>query len=193
VDAATLDELRRRYAEPHRHLHVWSHVAGLLAQAEEIAAAIADRPAFILAVLFHRAVFDRRIPDSGPRSVALMRERAGPTTPPARLMRAEALILALAKQEVPETRDVSLRGDAALLLDMDRAKLGAEPAAFDAHEAAHRAEYPHLKDDAYAAGRAAELRMLAWRERIYHTDRYYLAQERRARRNLDRLIARLGE
>jgi predicted metal-dependent HD superfamily phosphohydrolase len=193
VDAAILDELRRRYAEPHRHLHVWSHVAGLLAQAEEIAAAIADRPAFILAALFHRAVFDRRLPDSGPRSVALMREMAGPTTPPARLMRAEALILALAKQEVPETRDVSLRGDAALLLDMDRAPLGAEPAAFDAHEAAHRAEYPHLKDDAYAAGRAAELRMLAWRERIYHTDRYYLAQERRARRNLDRLIARLGE
>ena len=193
MDAAILDELRQRYAEPHRHLHVWPHVAGLLAQAEEIAAAIADRPAFILAVLFHRAVFDRRLPDSGPRSVALMREMAGPTTPAARLMRAEALILALAKQEVPETRDVSLRGDAALLLDMDRAKLGTEPAAFDTHEAAHRAEYPHLKEDAYAAGRAAELRMLAWRERIYHTDRYYLAQERRARRNLDRLIARLGE
>jgi predicted metal-dependent HD superfamily phosphohydrolase len=109
------------------------------------------------------------------------------------LLRAEALVMAIAKQEVPETPDVSLRGDAALLLDMDRAPLGAEPAAFDAHEAAHRAEYPHLKDDAYAAGRAAELRMLAWRDRIYHTDRYYLAQERRARRNIDRLIARLGD
>jgi predicted metal-dependent HD superfamily phosphohydrolase len=193
VDAAILDELRRRYAEPHRHLHVWSHVAGLLGQAEEIAAAIADRPAFILAVLFHRAVFDRRLPDSGPRSVALMCDLAGRATPPTRLLRAEALVMAIAKQEVPETPDVSLRGDAALLLDMDRAPLGAEPAAFDAHEAAHRAEYPHLKDDAYAAGRAAELRMLAWRDRIYHTDRYYLAQERRARRNIDKLIARLGE
>jgi predicted metal-dependent HD superfamily phosphohydrolase len=122
-----------------------------------------------------------------------MRDQAGRTTPPARLLRAEALVMAIAKQEVPETPDVSLRGDAALLLDMDRAPLGAEPAAFDAHEAAHRAEYPHLKDDAYAAGRAAELRMLAWRDRIYHTDRYYLAQERRARRNIDRLIARLGD
>ena len=193
MDAAILDELRQRYAEPHRHLHVWSHVAGLLAQAEDIAAAIADRPAFILAVLFHRAVFDRRLPDSGPRSVALMCDLAGRATPPTRLLRAEALVMAIAKQEVPETPDVSLRGDAALLLDMDRAPLGAEPAAFDAHEAAHRAEYPHLKDDAYAAGRAAELRMLAWRDRIYHTDRYYLAQERRARRNIDRLIARLGD
>jgi predicted metal-dependent HD superfamily phosphohydrolase len=193
VDAAILEELRRRYAEPHRRLHGWAHVARMLAEAEEIAAAIADRPAFILAVLFHRAVFDRRLPDSGPRSVALMCDLAGRTTPPARLLRAEALVMAIAKQEVPETPDVSLRGDAALLLDMDRAPLGAEPAAFDAHEAAHRAEYPHLKDDAYAAGRAAELRMLAWRDRIYHTDRYYLAQERRARRNIDKLIARLGE
>ena len=192
MDAAILDELRRRYAEPHRHLHVWAHVAGLLAQAEEVAAAIADRPAFILAVLFHRAVFDRRMPDAAPRSVALMRELAGRGTPAPRLARAEALVMALARQDLPETRDASLRGDTALLLDMDRLPLGGDPAAFAAHEAAHRAEYPHLTDDAYAAGRAAELRLLVWRERIYHTDRYFLAHERRARRNLEGLVARLG-
>ncbi len=192
MDAAILDELRRRYAEPHRHLHVWSHVARLLAEAEEIAAAIADRPAFILAALFHRAVFDRRSPDGAARSVALMRDLAGRITPAARLSRAEALVMALARQEPPVTRDPSLRGDAALLLDMDRAPLGADPAGFDAHEAAHRAEYAHMSDDAYAAGRAAELRLLLWRERIFHTDRYYLARERQARRNAERLLARLG-
>lgn len=192
MDAAILDELRRRYAEPHRHLHVWAHVARLLAEAEDIAAAIADRPAFILAALFHRAVFDRRSPDGAERSVALMRALAGRLAPPPRLDRAEALIMALARQELPATRDPSLRGDAALLLDMDRAPLGAEDAAFDAHEAAHRAEYAHMTDDGYAAGRAAELRLLLWRERVFHTDRYYLAQERRARRNVARLLARLG-
>lgn len=192
MDAAILEELRRRYAEPHRHLHVWSHVARLLAEAEEIAAAIADRPAFILAALFHRAVFDRRSPDGAERSVALMRDLARRTAPAARLSRAEALVMALGRQELPATRDPSLRGDAALLLDMDRAPLGADAAGFDAHEAAHRAEYAHMTDDVYAAGRAAELRLLLWRERIFHTDRYYLARERQARRNAERLLAQLG-
>jgi predicted metal-dependent HD superfamily phosphohydrolase len=193
VDAAILEELRRRYAEPHRRLHAWSHVARLLAEAEDLAAAVADRPAFILAALFHRAVFDRRSPDAAERSAALMRDLAGRIAPAGRLARAEALIMALARQELPPTRDASLRGDAALLLDMDRAPLGADQAAFDAHEAAHRAEYAHMSDDAYAAGRAAELRMLLWRERIFHTDRYYLARERPARRNAERLLSRLGD
>jgi predicted metal-dependent HD superfamily phosphohydrolase len=191
VDAAILEELRRRYAEPHRRLHGWSHVARMLADAEEIAAAIADRPAFILAVLFQRAVFDRARPDGAERSNALMRELAGPMLPQARLARAAALVSALASQDLPETQDASLRGDTALLLDMDRAPLGAGPAAFDAHAAAHRAEYTHMKDDTYAAGRAAELRLLLWRERLYHTDRYFLAHERQARRNITGLLARL--
>lgn len=193
MDPAILEELRRRYAEPHRHLHVWSHVARLLAEAEDIAAAVADRPAFILAALFHRAVFDRRRADAAERSVALMRELAGRGAPAARLARAEALIMALARQELPPTRDPSLRGDAALLLDMDRAPLGDDARAFDTHEAAHRAEYAHMTDDAYAAGRAAELRLLLWRERIFHTDRYFLARERQARRNAERLLTRLGD
>jgi predicted metal-dependent HD superfamily phosphohydrolase len=192
LNAAILDDLRRRYAEPHRHLHVWAHVASLLAQAEDVVGGIADRPAFIMAALFHRAVFDRRTPDGAERSVALMRDLAGRTTPPARLDRARALIMALASQDLPTTRDPSLRGDAALLLDMDRAPLGADPAAFDAHEAAHRAEYAHMTPDAYADGRAAELRMLLWRERIYHTDRYFLSRERRARRNLEELVSKLS-
>ena len=191
MDAVLLAELRRRYAEPHRHLHVWSHVAAMLAEAEEVAAAIADRPAFILAVLFQRAVFDRRSPDAAARSVALMRQMVGPAVPAARHARTEALVMALARQELPETRDASLRGDAALLLDMDRAPLGAGAAAFAAHEAAHRAEYAHLTDDAYAAGRAAEVRLWLWRDRIFHTDRYALARERAARRNLEGLLARL--
>ncbi len=191
MDAAILEELRRRYAEPHRRLHGWAHVARMLAEAEEIAAAIADRPAFILAVLFQRAVFDRARPDGAERSIALMRELAGPLLPQARLARAASLVSALTSQDLPATQDASLRGDAALLLDMDRAPLGAGPAAFDAHAAAHRAEYTHMKDDTYAAGRAAELRLLLWRDRLYHTDRYFLAHERQARRNITGLLARL--
>jgi predicted metal-dependent HD superfamily phosphohydrolase len=190
LDAGILAELQRRYAEPHRAWHRWPRVAEMLDRAEDVAAAIADRPAFILAVLFHRAVFDRRMADSAAQSVALMRQLV-PGMPRARLARAEALIQALARQDLPETRDPSLRGDAGLMLDMDRAVLGAPVAEFDAHEAAFRSEFTHLGDDAYAAGRSGALQMLLWRDRIYFTDRYYLEHERAARRNIGRLLKRL--
>jgi len=191
VDAALLSELQRRYAEPHRHAHCWPRVSAMLAEAEEVAQAIAERTAFVLAVLFHRAVFNRRIGNGGEQSAALMRRMLG-GAPERLLARAEALIMTVQRQELPDTTDPSLRGDAALLLDMDRAVLGAPAAAFAAHEAAYRAEYAHLGEDAYAAGRSAELRLLLWRDRIFLTDRYYLEHERRARRNITGLLERLG-
>ncbi len=186
-----MEELRRRYAEPHRALHDWSRVAELLSQAEELAGAVADRPAFILAVLFHKAVFDRQLPGGPERSAQLMHERLDASVHPATLTRAEHLIMALARGEIPNTGDASLRGDAALLLDMDLACLGAPAGAFAALERANRAEFRHLKDDAYRAGRAAQLRTLLWRERIYRTDRYFLAFERAARRNIAALLETL--
>ncbi len=186
-----MEELRRRHAEPHRALHDWSRVATLLAEAEELAGAVADRPAFILAILFHAAVFHRAEAHCAERSVALMRERLAATVHPATLDRAAALILAMARGEIPQTEDPSLRGDAALLLDIANATLAAPPAAFAAIEAANRQEFAHLPEDRYRAGRAAQLRTLLWRERLYRTDRYYLAHERAARANLEALLRRL--
>ncbi|WP_137178070.1 hypothetical protein [Roseomonas sp. AR75] len=191
MDPAILAELHRRYAEPHRAFHRWPRVAELLAQAEDVAAAIADRSAFILAVLFHKAVFDRREADCAKRSAALMREMLGKGVADWTLARAERLILALEAQKVPETRDVSLRGDAALLLDMDNAVLGTDAAEFDAYEAGYREEFAHLREDNYRLGRVAALQMLLWRERIFLTDRFYLPLEKRARRNVERLLTKL--
>ena len=67
-----------------------------------------------------------------------------------------------------------------------------EPAGrFAVHEAAYRREYVHLKDEIYAAGRAAALEMLLWQERVYLTDRFYLEREKPARRNIARAIEQL--
>jgi len=191
LTAALYDGLRARYGEPHRTVHSWSRVAEMLQMAEEVVNGIAGRTAFILAILFHRAVFDPRSADSGQRSVALMRETLGRSMPADVLDRAEALILALLRGGIPETDDPSLRGDAALLLDFDHAVLGSDPRRFAAHEAALRAEFPHLPEDRYAMARGTALRMMLWRERIFHTDRFFLERERRARRNIEEAITRL--
>ena len=77
LEPAVLSDLRGRYAEPHRSCHDWARVAEMLAMAEDLAHAIAERGAFIVAVLFHKSVFDRRLPDWAERSAALMRETLG--------------------------------------------------------------------------------------------------------------------
>ncbi len=192
LGSGVLAELRRRYTEPHRAYHTWDRIAEMLARAEEVVGGIAGRSPFILAVLFHNAVFDRRRADGPAESAAVMRRLLGGSLAAPALDRAEALILALGRQDIPETDDPSLRGDAALLLDMDHAVLGAEPARFAAYEAGYRQEYAHLSEDAYRDGRSSALQMLLWRERIYRTDRYYLERERRARRNIEDLVDRLS-
>src|SRR5690349_20375304 len=115
-------DLRWRYADPARSWHNWDRVAALLGMAEDLSHAVAERAPFILAVLYHAAVFDRRRHDWDAASVALM--RATLRLPAPVLDRAEALILAMARGALPAARDPSLRGDAALLLDMDNAVLG---------------------------------------------------------------------
>jgi predicted metal-dependent HD superfamily phosphohydrolase len=187
-----LAELRHRHEEPHRHHHRWARVAAMVAEAEEISHGIGDRPAFLLALLFHSAVFDRREPRSPEASVLLMRRRLGAVLAAPPLARAEALILAWARDTLPETGDPSLRADAALLLDMDNAVLGAPWPDFERYEEQNRAEYGHLPEDKYRDGRTATHRMLLWRERIYRTDRYFLRAERAARRNLERALASMG-
>ncbi|WP_164695041.1 HD domain-containing protein [Falsiroseomonas algicola] len=188
---AILADLRHRHAEPHRAWHDWNRVAGILAMAEEISAAIADKPAFIIATMFHSAVFDRAVPGQAEASIALMRRHLTPLMPPHMLDRAEVLIHAVTRQELPETDDPSLRGDACLLLDMDNAILGEPASRYDAYEAAIRREFAHLPDDRYEFGRIAALRMLLWRDRIYRTDRFYLEREKRARRNIEATLRRL--
>jgi predicted metal-dependent HD superfamily phosphohydrolase len=186
-----LADLRRRHAEPHRVHHVWAAVGERLALAEAVLNGIAQRPAFILAALFRTAVCDPRRGDNAAASAALMRQALAGSVPNSRLARATALILAAESGEAPETEDASLRGDAALLADIDAAILGAPPARYAAYEAALRQEAAHMKEDAWRAGRSAALQMLLWRDRLYRTDRFYLEHERQARRNIEGMIATL--
>jgi predicted metal-dependent HD superfamily phosphohydrolase len=191
LDAGLLAELRRRHDEPHRPPGAWAAMGERLALAEEVLNGIAGHRAFILAVLFRHAVQEPRRADNAERSIALMQALLGQRVPAAVLARAAALIGAAARGEVPETPDVSLRGDAALFLDIDLAVLGAPEARYEAHEAALRQEHAQMGEDAYAAARSAALQMLLWRDRLYRTDRFHLERERRARRNIERTIARL--
>jgi predicted metal-dependent HD superfamily phosphohydrolase len=188
---AILADLQHRHAEPHRAWHNWSRISAMLGMAEEVSHALADRPAFILAVMFHTAIFDRGVPDCAAQSIALLQRHLGRAMPPHMLARAEALIQAVLRQEPPDTDDPGLRADAALLLDLDNAPLGESAERYADYEAAIRREFAHLPEERYRMGRIAALQMLLWRSRLYLTDRFFLDREKRARRNIEAMLDRL--
>ena len=82
--------------------------------------------------------------------------------------------------------------DARLLVDVDLAILGADPQRFDESDQQIRAEYAHVPEDEFRAGRRRVLNGFLARPRMYSTEYFHSAFEQRARDNLARALARLA-
>lgn len=179
-------DLAARYAEPHRAYHTAAHVAEVLRWYDAIADDLGwhDGVAVYLAVVFHDAVYDPTRRDNEERSALLARDLVAAPD------RTLALIRLTAQHGALDA--AALDADAQLFLDSDTAILGAEPAAFDAYDAAIRREYAHVPDDAYRAGRGAFLRALHDRPRIFLSDYFHARLDLAARDNLHRALARLA-
>jgi predicted metal-dependent HD superfamily phosphohydrolase len=187
-----------RYSEPHRAYHDLAHIAELLRWFDVVGDAVGwDAPRDVyLAILFHDAIYDPRARDNEARSAELALAH-GATPRAAELIRLTARHGALGQADVDR--------DAAHFLDADTAILGAEPAAFDAYDAAIAVEYAselpgeqvpsghaHVPPDAYRAGRRAFLEQMARRPRLFLSDFFHARLDAAARANLARALARLA-
>ncbi len=178
------DQLRSRYAEPHRVYHTLDHIQDCLQQFDA-ARFLAGRPAEVeVAIWFHDAIYDPRKPDNEERS-AWWAERAlsEAGVPPLTPQRVRDLIVVTDHNILPDGRDASL------LVDIDLSILGRAPADFDEYERKIRGEYAWLPVEAYREGRAAILRRFLARKPIYQTGHFYRLFEEQARRNLERSLA----
>src|SRR5262245_26653393 len=113
LDETVMADLRRRYGEPHRAYHDWSHIAAMLGLADAVHHLIREPRAFHLAILFHDAVYDPRASDNERRSAELMRAHLGGSEDPKTLDRAQALIVATEKHSLPSAADADLLSDIA--------------------------------------------------------------------------------
>jgi predicted metal-dependent HD superfamily phosphohydrolase len=184
VNGGLMNQLVAAYSERQRHYHTLQHLRECLAQFDA-AAMLARRPAEVeLALWFHDAVYDPQRSDNEERSADWARASVlAAGCGAAAAERVAALVLAT-KTHVAPADDV----DAALLLDVDLAILGAAPARFADYERQIRAEYAHVPDAEFRAGRARVLRGFLDRERIYVTEAFHDALEARARENLLRSL-----
>ncbi len=180
VDAWGRD-LLALWRQPHRRYHDALHLTEVLDRVDLLARHAADLDAVRLAAWTHDAVYD-------PRAAAGANETAS----------ADVAREALADLAHPAVREVvrlvlltathDAGGDdpdGQVLCDADLGVLAAGDERYARYAAGVRAEYAHVPDDAFAAGRSAVLEQLLAHDRLFATATAYELWERRARANVE--------
>jgi predicted metal-dependent HD superfamily phosphohydrolase len=177
------EQLLQAYSEPQRHYHTLQHLAECL-QLQSESAHLAQHPAeMAIALWFHDAVYDVKAHDNEARSAdwAVTTLQAAGVSAEVQA-RAHALIMATEHTTAP------LAGDAALLVDIDLAILGATPARFAEYERQIRQEYAWVPEDVFVEKRRAVLRSFMSRPHIYSTTFFHQMFETPARVNLQKTL-----
>jgi predicted metal-dependent HD superfamily phosphohydrolase len=171
------EALIRAWDEPQRRYHDQSHLIWLLDEADRRAPLIRDRAFVGYAIWFHDAVYQPGEPDNEKLSADWARTSL---THDPDLAERVARVIEMTKKH----HEGDAEGDAALFLDMDIAILGAPWEAYCAYAAGIRAEYPHIGDSAFAAGRGAFLAKQLEHARTFRTDLYEAQLGETARANM---------
>jgi predicted metal-dependent HD superfamily phosphohydrolase len=184
IPGGLFNQLVAAYSARERHYHTLQHLRECLAHLEA-AASLARRPAEVeLALWFHDAVYDPRRHDNEERSADwALRSVLAAGCDEAIAHRVRSLVLATAGHEA------SADPDTQLLLDIDLAILGAAPARFAEYERQVRAEYAHVPEPDFRAGRARILAGFLARPRLFGTAPFHDALEQRARENIRQALA----
>jgi predicted metal-dependent HD superfamily phosphohydrolase len=181
------DSLLAAYADPDRGYHDVRHLAEVLERLDELAAAgtAYDRTPVLLAAWFHDAVYDGER-DAEERSAAWA-EEALPGVVDAETAAEVARLVRMTESHRPADTDAN----GCALSDADLGILAAPRSRYDEYVAAVRAEYRHLSDDVFTAGRAEVLRELTAKPTLFHTAHGITEWEDPARRNVERELSAL--
>jgi predicted metal-dependent HD superfamily phosphohydrolase len=186
-DEHLFGQVMARYSEAHRYYHTTQHLEECFARLDE-ARSFADHFHEVeLAVWFHDAVYEVRRQDNEDRSASWAVSAATKTGLPSTVIeRVRELILATKHNAAPTTQD------AALLVDVDLAILGAPVERFDEYERQVRDEYAWVPGFLFRSKRREILESFLSRPYVYTTDHFRASLESTARGNLARSIRQLG-
>ncbi|MEH0820343.1 MULTISPECIES: HD domain-containing protein [unclassified Micromonospora] len=183
------EELLARWREPQRRYHTVRHLTAVL-DVVDAYAGLADRPDLVrLAAWCHDAVYDPRAAgDANERdSAALAGTLLAGLGPAAEAVAEVRRLVLLTAGHAVEAGD----RNGALLCDADLAILAAPPGEYDAYAAAIRAEYAHVPEPDFRAGRARVLAALLALPALYRLPPLAARWTGPARANLTRELATL--
>lgn len=183
-----LDSVLARHCEAHRRYHTLTHVMWVLRHITTLVTAgepTTDLAAVQLAALWHDAVHDVAASDNEARSAALA------------LIAAAELGWSVSRQQLVQRLVLATAGhlpandDEALLVDADLAILAAPAQDYVAYVTGVRAEYTHVDDDSWRAGRTAVLAGFLAQPHLFTTATMRSHSEARARSNITAELADL--
>jgi predicted metal-dependent HD superfamily phosphohydrolase len=174
---AERDALLSAYGDPRRGYHDLLHLTEVLDRVDELGdAAVAGDPILPrLAAWFHDGVYDGLRGDED-RSAVWAEGALADTAYAAEVAR----LVRLTEHHDPRPGDLTGQ----VLCDADLAILAAESSRYAAYVNGVRRDYAHISDADFAVGRAAVLRDLAGRQRLFHTAYARERWEPTARANL---------
>jgi predicted metal-dependent HD superfamily phosphohydrolase len=178
------DALLAAYGDPARGYHDLLHLTEVLDRIDELSEAdlAADDAVLRLAAWFHDGVYDGLRGDED-RSAIWAEDALADTSHSAEVAR----LVRLTEHHDPAPDDRVGQ----VLCDADLAILAAERSRYDAYVAGVRRDYAHISDADFAIGRAAVLRDLHARDRLFHTSYARERWEPTARANLAAELAGL--
>lgn len=181
--------LEAAYAEPHRRYHSRAHIEACLGLlSEQTGLSGPDRRLLTCAIWWHDAVYDPTRSDNEEASAAMARRDLLAMGEPGPVAEEVArLILLTSGHTVPASDRLG-----ALLVSIDLAVLGGEPADYAAYAAGVRQEYAHVPEPAFRAGRARVMQHFLNAGAIYPEPAFRARLEARARANIAREIAALS-
>lgn len=186
------DDLLRRWAEPHRHYHSLTHlasvlrVAGVLQRAGELPAEL--KSSVVLAGWFHDAVYEGAAGSDEEASAQLAQRQLDGLRSDSEVAETARLVR-LTAGHAPEQDDAA----GAVLVDADLEILGREPSDYRRYVDQVRADYAHVPEDQFVAGRAQVLRGLLDAPRLFRTATGYRLWEGQARQNLEQELSELEQ
>jgi predicted metal-dependent HD superfamily phosphohydrolase len=169
-----------RWAEPHRRYHDLAHLTAVLDAVHDLAGHARDLDAVRLAAWYHDAVYTGS-PDDEEKSAQLAETELGALGLSADLVAETARLVRLTATHDPAPGD----SNGETLCDADLAILAAGPQAYARYVEAVRAEYAHVPDDAFRAGRAAVLGDLLALPSLFRTTAGQERWEAAARANVE--------
>ena len=181
------DRIVAGYAEPARHYHTLDHISACLGELDRTEMAEGPRRLIELALWWHDAIYDPTKPDNEAKSAVLARENlAAPGEDEGVIEEVARLIMLTVGHSVP-AGDVT----GATMVSIDLSILGRSPAVYDWYAGTVRAEYAHVPEAPFRAGRAMVMSRFLEAPYIFADPAFRARFEDQARANIAREIATL--
>lgn len=180
-------KLEAAYAQPHRRYHTRRHIEACLALLDGFQLSDDDRRLLTWALWWHDAVYDPKAPDNEEQSARMaLTDLPAFGASDAEAVEVARLIRLTAGHQVPADDRLG-----AILVSIDLAILGGDPAAYDEYVAQVREEYAHVPEALWRQGRARVMQKFLDAPVLYAEASLRAQLEGQARSNIAREIAKL--